>query len=79
MRILRNAKTLLNGKYWRIEFERRKPFKSDPGYVVEIVHITHKGYGSAAEFYSSNYVAQVEAGRSRAVIFPDKATVTYRF
>jgi hypothetical protein len=79
MRILRNPKVLLNGKHWRIEYERRKSGKGRGAYVVEIVHITHKKYGRTSEFYSSNYVAQVEDARTRAVIFPDTATVTYRF
>jgi len=79
MRILRNPKALLNGKHWRIEYERRKSGKGRGVYVVEIVHITHKRYGRASEFYSSNCVAQVEGARTRAVIFPDSARVTYKF
>jgi hypothetical protein len=79
LRILRSPKVLLNGKHWRVEYERRRNGKGRGAYVVEIVHITHKKYGTTSEFYSSNYVAQVESGTSRAVIFPDTATVTYKF
>lgn len=79
MRVLRNPRVLLNGKHWRVEYEKRQNEKGRGAYVVEIVHITHKKYGSMTEFYASNHVAQIEDAKKRAVIFPGKATVTYRF
>lgn len=57
MRKLRNPTVLIDGKYFKVEYEKRAYNENK----VEIIHVVIKKSGKIHEFYSSNYVVQIES------------------